>query len=238
MHRALKASCGTRRLESAAGSAHHEVDHLGPNPQPGAAVGQLVVRAVRVDLRRGTIRGRQTLVVGSSQKAEGWRSAAARPPCGLQPLPAELLHARPADCTHPCMHTCPAQHHPPTHLQAQHAAVKVEGALQRGAQQRHVVHALEDDAAWGAGGRAGRGPGCSPGSGTAPQQTYPARAGDPPARAGHPQAPMPAADTRAQAAHSGHCILAAAPPPQMAGTPSRRITKKSAHPWPGSARTP
>jgi hypothetical protein len=29
----------------------HEVDHLWPNPQPRAAVGQLVVRPVRVDLQ-------------------------------------------------------------------------------------------------------------------------------------------------------------------------------------------
>lgn len=32
------------------------------------------------------------------------------------------------------------------HLQAQHAAVEVEGALQARAQQRHVVHAVEQDA--------------------------------------------------------------------------------------------
>lgn len=29
----------------------HEVDHLGPNPQPGAPVGQLVVGAVGVHLK-------------------------------------------------------------------------------------------------------------------------------------------------------------------------------------------
>ncbi len=33
-----------------------------------------------------------------------------------------------------------------THLQAQHAAVKVQGALQALAQQRHMVHTMKEDA--------------------------------------------------------------------------------------------
>lgn len=60
-------------------------------------------------------------------------------------LHARALHAcsgrwrRPENRSHPFP--------PLAHLQPQHAAVEVQGPLQAGAQQRHVVHALEDDAA-------------------------------------------------------------------------------------------
>lgn len=52
-------------------SAHHQVNHLRPNPQPGAAVGQLLMRAVRVDLRSG--HGQATLGGAQQGSATGMR---------------------------------------------------------------------------------------------------------------------------------------------------------------------
>jgi hypothetical protein len=117
-------------------ATHHEVDHLGPNPQPGAAVRQLAVGAVWVHLQSG---GQAAEMVARTANLGGvfWQDP---PECLGSGQPASQPPPPASASLPPCQQ-------PPTHLQAQNAAVEVEGALQALAQQRDVVHAMEQDAA-------------------------------------------------------------------------------------------